>query len=76
MTGIITPALCGNCAFGQTIKEDLKVVECRGMPPTPVIMGMGPQGPAIGLLRARMDRAERACALYARVQAPASSLIG
>lgn len=57
---------CGNCEFAQTVKEDLKVVECHGAPPTPAIMGMGPQGPAVGLLRPRLPRSEAACALHRR----------
>lgn len=55
---------CGNCKFAMPIPEDLKVIECRGAPPTPAIMGMGPNGPAVGLLRARLPRAEKACALW------------
>lgn len=55
---------CSNCKFGQTIKEDLTIVECHGVPPTPVIMGMSPQGPAVSILRCRLPRAEPGCALW------------
>ena len=64
---------CGNCHFAATIQEDLQAIECRGAPPTPAIMGMGPNGPAVGLLRARLPRAESGCALWKlkrEVQAP------
>lgn len=64
---IIRPAMpdtCGNCKFGQTVVDDFKIVECHGAPPTPAIMGMGAQGPAVGLLRARLPRVEKACALW------------
>jgi len=61
---IAEPARCGNCHFAQTIKEDLSACECHGAPPTPAIMGMGPGGPVVGLLRPRLPRAEPACALW------------
>ena len=56
---------CGNCMFGDLVKEDLTMVECHGAPPTPVVMGMGPQGPAIGILWPRLPRAFKSCALWA-----------
>lgn len=59
-----TVECCGSCRFAQAVPEDLKVIECRGVPPTPAIMGMGPNGPAVGLLRARLPRTEKACALW------------
>lgn len=62
------PKTCGSCEFGVTIKEDLKITECHGAPPTPAIMGMGPSGPAVGLLRARLPRTEKGCALWAQKQ--------
>lgn len=55
---------CGNCRFAMPIVEDLAIIECRGAPPTPAVMGMGPNGPAVGLLRARLPRIEKACALW------------
>ena len=64
---------CGNCNFGDMLKEDLTMVECHGAPPTPVILGMGPQGPAIGILWPRLPRSMRSCALWKmRGETPAS----
>ncbi len=57
-------ATCGNCRFRQNVVEDLQILECHGLPPTPVIMGMGQTGPAVGLLRPRLPRTEKACALH------------
>jgi hypothetical protein len=57
---------CGVCKFGQGIPEDLTLTECFGGPPTPVIAGMTPQGPQIVLIRARLPRSHRPCALFQR----------
>lgn len=59
-----TVETCGSCRFGHPIIEDLKIVECRGTPPTPVVMGMTQNGPAVGILRARLPRTDAACALW------------
>jgi hypothetical protein len=48
------------------VPADLTKVECRGLPPVPVMMGMGPQGPAIGLMRPNVERKLEACALFKR----------
>ena len=48
------------------VKEDLTQRECHGVPPTPVVLGMGPQGPAIAVLRARIPSTTPACALHRR----------
>lgn len=57
-----TPNSCGNCKFG--VRIELGVVECHGLPPTPVVMGQGPGGIATGLLRARLPGNEPGCALW------------
>lgn len=68
---IIRPSVvptCGNCNYGHPFREGLATVagasECFGVPPTPVIMGQGPGGAAIGLMRPRVANTERACALW------------
>lgn len=55
---------CGNCHFAGTIPADFKTVLCCGTPPTPVIVGMGPQGPQIAQFRPQMQRADAGCALW------------
>ena len=58
------PAACGNCLFSAPVPNDLTVVQCRGAPPTPAIVGMGAQGPQIALLRPHVERSMPACALW------------
>jgi hypothetical protein len=60
----IPAVACGNCEFAHMVPEDFKVIECRGLPPTPAIVGMGPNGPAIAVLRPRLPRSEAGCALH------------
>lgn len=64
----LEPATCGNCHFGHPFREGLQIVpnavECYGVPPTPVIMGQGPQGAAVGLMRPRLNKAEQPCAVW------------
>jgi len=63
---------CGGCAFGDPLKTApiaQPAVECCGVPPTPVVIGMkqgftGPEA-VIELLRPRMAMNARACALWA-----------
>lgn len=57
---------CGNCRFAHLVPKDLNVVECRGTPPIPVVVGMSPQGPAITLLRPNLPRKSEACGLWQR----------
>lgn len=57
---------CGVCKYNQAIPEDLTLVECYGSAPTPVIAGMTPSGPQIVLIRARLPRSHRPCALFQR----------
>lgn len=66
---IIGAATCGTCKFGRLVPEDIRVRECRGVPPTPAIAGMTAEGPAVMLLRARLPSTEDACALYKRIDA-------
>ena len=62
------PDTCGTCKFGAPVVGDLQVVECRGVPPTPCIVGAQQtvRGPAfqLELMRPRMARLETACALH------------
>lgn len=57
---------CGVCKFHQGIPEDLTLGDCYGSAPTPVIVGMTPSGPQIVLIRARLPRDHRPCALFQR----------
>lgn len=62
--GLIRVETCGNCLFGTTVPEDLSIVECHGVPPTPCIIGMTAQGPSVVMMRCRLPRAEPGCALH------------
>jgi hypothetical protein len=64
--GLIRAEVCGNCMFGVAIPEDLSLVTCHGVPPTPAIFGMTPNGPSILMMRARLPRSEAGCALHRR----------
>lgn len=62
-----TQTTCGNCEFGANVQ--IGVVECFGVPPTPVLMGArqnlaGQQEANIQLLRPRLDATTAACALH------------
>lgn len=64
------PRNCGNCTYSDPIKGPIAhpSVECFGVPPTPVVIGMkqglgGPEA-AIELLRPRLQANARACALW------------
>jgi hypothetical protein len=54
---------CGDCKFARPIREDLTLIECGGIPPTPIAFQV-PQGVQINLMRPRLKRAEPACALH------------
>lgn len=60
----MTPETCGTCKFRNPIPNDLKVSECYGLPPTPIPVGMGPQGPIIGGAVPRIELTRPACSLY------------
>lgn len=67
MTPIDQPKTCGSCKFGKRV--DITQVECRGVPPTPVVAGqqrnaLGQVNMAIQLLRPVLPAQEQACALY------------
>lgn len=67
---IIQPALCGNCHFSSAVKENLKLVQCHGAPPS--VFGIPtPQGIQTVAAWPQMDRAHPACALHKRAQAQA-----
>lgn len=58
--------LCGNCYFGlMKDPANLMMRECHGLPPTPVVVGMTPQGPHIVGLSPQMAADHPACALHA-----------
>lgn len=66
---LIRPRLptCGDCRFGKTI--NIGLTECWGLPPTPVVIGVGRnlagQGEAqIELLRPRLAATTAGCALH------------
>jgi hypothetical protein len=67
-TAVQSPPTCGNCKFAKRL--DIQVVECHGVPPTPVVIAGSP-GPLgkininVELMRARMSINEPACALWA-----------
>lgn len=64
MDQLSTAPTCGSCRYGRLVKEDLKQVECGGVPPIPAVMGMGQAGPVIAVLRPRLPRTEPGCALH------------
>lgn len=65
-----TPDTCGNCRFGEPVRDgalgtvQIGVLECHGAPPTPTVVGMGPTGPAVALMRPRLEAKEPACSLW------------
>lgn len=67
---------CGSCFYGHDFREGplmpvvANAIECRGIPPTPVIMGQGPNGAAVGLMRPRIAKTEPGCALWREKCAP------
>lgn len=74
MGGIIIPnqppKTCGNCAWGVPIPNDLALLECQSLPPTPQIIG-GEQtvrGPSFQIqhIRPNVPRAMKACSLFER----------
>ena len=65
----LPPERCVNCRYGNTVKQDLTVVQCGGLPPVPVVVGMSPQGPAISLIYPNLPRSTKACALWKATQA-------
>jgi hypothetical protein len=77
MTEFIIPralSTCGNCRYGAIIPEQLGVVECNGVPPTPVMVAVGQnlagqQQMSIQLFRARLDMRQASCALWAAKEA-------
>lgn len=78
-TPAVTGPVCGTCRhfFGQghppiegTTQPDLSktVGQCRGAPPWPLFVGMGPQGPLVGLaIFPNVLDSSPPCGLYAEV---------
>lgn len=60
----LTATTCGTCKFWDRLPNDLTTGSCRGVPPTPAIAGMGPQGAQVVLLRANLPSSEPGCALH------------
>jgi hypothetical protein len=54
---------CGSCKFGRVTGADLKVRECHGVPPTPVLMPTR-QGPAPIAVRPTVGVNDLACHLH------------
>lgn len=70
---------CGNCHFTKAVS--LGVVECWGLPPTPVVMGGKPNLAGqvelqIELLRPQMSTQSPACALHRMKAAPGMPGLG
>lgn len=64
---VAQPDTCGSCRFGPVVAPGQ--VECKGVPPTPVVIGMGQNmagQPAmqIELMRPRLAATEPGCALW------------
>lgn len=58
---------CATCKHG--VRVDLKLLECYGLPPTPVVIGgkpdaLGRMSLQVELMRPRLAITERACSLY------------
>jgi hypothetical protein len=74
-----TGPTCGNCRFGARV--EINVVECRGVPPTPVAMlgqdAVGRPTMAVQLLRPRLPSSMEGCALHRpRMSAPDTGALG
>ena len=69
---------CGNCRFAGTNTEDVvNLAICRGVPPTPVLVGMGQNlagqpVPNIVGIWPTVGRGMPACALWKRVDGEAN----
>lgn len=58
---------CGGCRYAKLL--DIGEIECGGVPPTPVMLGVrqglaGQSEPMIGLFRPRMPSTMAGCALW------------
>lgn len=67
MTEEVTIKRCGQCK--HLVRTDLKLGDCYGSPPTPVVLGgkpdaLGRMALQVELLRPRVAVTERACSLY------------
>lgn len=60
----LTVDTCGSCKFWDRLPTDLTSGICKGVPPTPVIVGASAQGINVQLLRANLPSSEAACALH------------
>ena len=61
-------SMCGTCVHGVMNPQAMDLLDCHGVPPTPVVMGMahGPQGAGVNvqLLRPQVMKTTRACSLH------------
>jgi hypothetical protein len=59
---------CGTCAHGSDRVDNLKVVDCYGLPPQPIVMPSmmpnGQVGAQLQFVRPPMERNERGCSLH------------
>lgn len=67
---------CGNCAFGRPVNGQTAIIECHGLPPTPILMGfqqdaLGRPNPNIALMFPRVPANEARCALWQEAQGSA-----
>lgn len=62
------PDTCGSCRFCARIGGDLRQGQCRGAPPTPVVVGVTQQGPMIQSLFPAVELRTPACGRYERRQ--------
>lgn len=69
MSALIFAPTCGRCEHWEMTAQ-IGIGTCYGSPPTPVIVGMTPNGPQLALLRPQMQSTDRACALFKRKLAP------
>lgn len=69
MGALLLAPTCGRCRHWE-MSAQIGIGSCFGAPPTPVVVGMTPQGPHIALLRPNMQSTERACAAFAVRLAP------
>jgi hypothetical protein len=71
MAQLYFPPTCGRCVHWE-MTQQIGIGLCYGSPPTPVVIGMTPQGAAMALQRPQIASSERACALYTPKSAPAA----
>lgn len=64
MAEIEAPDTCGSCRFCARVNGEFIQGQCRGAPPTPVVVGMTREGPHIMSLFPMVDMRTPACRIY------------